>query len=168
MIHSSRSLFRSFSSLALSSSLLLLSGALWSLRAEAQIDVWIDPGHGGTDPGNIGVGGTQEKVVTRQTAGQIANVLLIGGYLALLTHSGDTYPTLDQRAAIARSGLATVDVFDAAGRRAYSRSLPVVDGRVDYYWSGVSETGAVMPAGKYVVRFRLGSATANTGVVLVR
>lgn len=101
MIHSSRSLFRSFSSLALFSSLLLLSGALWPLRAEAQIDVWIDPGHGGTDPGNIGVGGTQEKVVTRQTAGQIANVLLIGGYLALLTHSGDTYPTLDQRAAIA-------------------------------------------------------------------
>ena len=76
-----------FSSMTLLSALLLLGNALLPPRAEAQIDVWIDPGHGGIDPGTIGVGGTQEKLVTRQTAGQIANVLLIGGYLALLLTS---------------------------------------------------------------------------------
>ncbi|MBI5711031.1 MAG: hypothetical protein HZC42_12140 [Candidatus Eisenbacteria bacterium] len=66
-----------------------------------------------------------------------------------------------------RSGLARVEVFDAAGRRVRSTRAPVVDGRVGIQWSGRDDAGMRLPAGTYLVRFRLGSASATTSVVLV-
>jgi N-acetylmuramoyl-L-alanine amidase len=67
----------------------------------AQIDVWIDPGHGGTDPGNTGFGGTLEKNVNLQVAGHLFSRLGAIGYSSDLTHRGDSYPTLPLRASIA-------------------------------------------------------------------
>lgn len=61
----------------------------------------IDPGHGGTDPGAIGRGGTMEKAVTLDVARQLKAMLeATGRYRVLLTRGGDEFVSLARRAAI--------------------------------------------------------------------
>ena len=66
--------------------------------------VLIDPGHGGRDPGATGVSGrVTEKQLTLIMATELANLLEKRGRVRVaLAREGDTYLTLDQRAAIAR------------------------------------------------------------------
>ena len=66
--------------------------------------VVIDPGHGGVDPGAIGVGGSFEKTVTLGMAKQIrAAILGLGAQRVLLTRSRDVFIPLRRRVAIARA-----------------------------------------------------------------
>ncbi|TRZ38517.1 LysM peptidoglycan-binding domain-containing protein [Niallia circulans] len=61
--------------------------------------IFIDPGHGGSDPGAIG-NGLKEKDLTLKIAKKI-QALLLDGYKNVsvkLSRTGDTYPTLTQRA----------------------------------------------------------------------
>lgn len=63
----------------------------------------IDPGHGGRDPGAIGVSGTTEKSVTLATALELRRVLAATGrYRIALTHIQDRSVTLASRLAFAR------------------------------------------------------------------
>ena len=62
--------------------------------------VVIDAGHGGKDPGCIGKGGTQEKVVVLAVAKKLKNKLDAAGFQTYLTRSNDAYVKLAQRAAI--------------------------------------------------------------------
>ncbi|MBO8424898.1 MAG: N-acetylmuramoyl-L-alanine amidase [Proteobacteria bacterium] len=62
--------------------------------------VVIDAGHGGKDPGCIGKGGTQEKVVVLSVAKKLKSKLDAAGFQTYLTRSNDTYLKLAQRAAI--------------------------------------------------------------------
>ncbi len=66
--------------------------------------VLIDPGHGGRDPGAVGVSNTlTEKQLTFFMATELANLLENRGRVRVaLTREDDSYLTLDQRAAIAR------------------------------------------------------------------
>ncbi len=75
-----------------------------SARTPGRPIVLIDPGHGGRDPGAIGVSGTvSEKQLTLVMATELADLLEERGRVRVaLTREGDTYLTLDQRAAIAR------------------------------------------------------------------
>ncbi len=60
--------------------------------------IFIDPGHGGSDPGALG-NGLQEKDLTLKIAKKIQ--VLLKGYKNVsvkLSRTGDTYPTLTQRA----------------------------------------------------------------------
>jgi N-acetylmuramoyl-L-alanine amidase len=64
----------------------------------------IDPGHGGSDPGAIGVSGTSEKTVTLATALELQRVLLATGhYRVALTRTGDRQVSLAGRLAFAQS-----------------------------------------------------------------
>jgi len=64
----------------------------------------IDPGHGGSDPGAIGVSGTFEKSVTLATALELQRVLLATGhYRVALTRTGDRQVSLAGRLAFAQS-----------------------------------------------------------------
>jgi len=64
----------------------------------------IDPGHGGADPGAIGVSGTLEKTVTLATALELRRLLLASGrYEVALTRTGDRSVSLGSRVALARS-----------------------------------------------------------------
>lgn len=70
----------------------------------AQIDVWIDPGHGGEDPGNLGYSGNPdayERVLTLEVSGVLGSRLGQIGYSSLKTRNGDNYPDLIQRAEMA-------------------------------------------------------------------
>ncbi len=65
--------------------------------------VVIDPGHGGIDPGAIGVGGVYEKEITMGVARALKNELEnTGRWRVLLTREDDTFVRLRERVAIAR------------------------------------------------------------------
>lgn len=83
--------------------------------------VVIDPGHGGKDPGAIGVGGLQEKGVTLALSKALRTALTKRGFNAVLTREDDRYLSLLERTALAEG--AGGDVFlsvhaNAAKRRA--------------------------------------------------
>ena len=63
--------------------------------------VVIDPGHGGKDPGTTSVLGDQEKKINLQIAQHLADQLRTVGINVTMTREGDTYPELEERAALA-------------------------------------------------------------------
>jgi N-acetylmuramoyl-L-alanine amidase len=82
--------------------------------------VVIDPGHGGRDPGAIGVGGTREKDVTLELARRLRRRLQANGYRVVLTRSKDTTLDLEERTAQAEG--AGGDVFVSLHANAAPRS----------------------------------------------
>ena len=70
----------------------------------------LDPGHGGRDPGALGVRGTQEKGVVWTIAGELRQQLMAGGrYRVMLTRAGDSYVPLRER--VARAQALRADLF---------------------------------------------------------
>ncbi|HET6239800.1 MAG TPA: N-acetylmuramoyl-L-alanine amidase [Acetobacteraceae bacterium] len=66
--------------------------------------VMLDPGHGGKDPGAIGVSGTYEKHVSLATALELKRQLSAGGhYRVELTRASDVFVPLDDRVAHAQA-----------------------------------------------------------------
>lgn len=98
-----------------------------------QIRVVIDPGHGGADPGAIGVGGLQEKVVVLSIATQVAEILRQQGVDAIMTRSSDFEIDLDPRVQIAER--ADADLFVSIHANAINLSRPDVNGLETYYYS---------------------------------
>ncbi len=65
--------------------------------------VVLDPGHGGVDPGAIGVSGVQEKTVTLSAARELKKILeRTGRYDVILTRNSDRFLRLRDRVAKAR------------------------------------------------------------------
>jgi N-acetylmuramoyl-L-alanine amidase len=65
--------------------------------------VVLDPGHGGKDPGAIGVSGTYEKHIALATAGELQRMLTASGrYRVALTRTRDVFIPLETRVAIAQ------------------------------------------------------------------
>lgn len=72
--------------------------------------IFLDPGHGGRDPGALGLRGTQEKAVVMAIARDLQRELLAGGrYRVLLTRSTDNFVALRER--VARAEAARADLF---------------------------------------------------------
>jgi len=72
--------------------------------------VAIDPGHGGVDPGAVGVSGTYEKIITMAAARQLKERLeRTGRYKVVLTRERDISLGLAERRNIARA--AQADIF---------------------------------------------------------
>lgn len=72
--------------------------------------IFLDPGHGGRDPGALGLRGTQEKAVVMAIARDLQRELLAGGrYRVLLTRSTDNFVALRER--VARAEAAKADLF---------------------------------------------------------
>jgi N-acetylmuramoyl-L-alanine amidase len=66
--------------------------------------VVLDPGHGGKDPGAIGISGTYEKQVSLATAFELKRRLEAEGrYRVALTRNRDTFVPLDDRVAKAQA-----------------------------------------------------------------
>jgi N-acetylmuramoyl-L-alanine amidase len=63
--------------------------------------VIIDPGHGGKDPGAIGVGGLREKDVVLGIARRLRATLIREGLEVHLTRDGDRFLTLEDRTRLA-------------------------------------------------------------------
>jgi N-acetylmuramoyl-L-alanine amidase len=70
----------------------------------------LDPGHGGTDPGALGVNGVQEKNVVITVARELQAQLQAGGrYRVMLTRAGDSFVALRER--VAKAEQAKADLF---------------------------------------------------------
>jgi len=91
-------------------------------RAVNKPVIVIDPGHGGTDPGAIGIKGTLEKTITTKAANELAARLRKSGrYTVVLTRTRDDYVDHDDRLRIARMGQADLFISihaDSAGNKA--------------------------------------------------
>ncbi len=75
-----------------------------------QVLVMIDPGHGGRDPGAIGLGGLKEVDVILPIAKRVARILESQGIRTKLTRDGDYYVGLDERVTMTNRNNATVFV----------------------------------------------------------
>jgi N-acetylmuramoyl-L-alanine amidase len=70
----------------------------------------LDPGHGGIDPGGVGVHGIEEKTITLPMALEVKRLLEAEGrYKVILTRDDDTYVTLRDRVMVAHD--AGADLF---------------------------------------------------------
>ena len=71
--------------------------------------VTIDPGHGGRDPGAVGIGGLQEKDVVLPISQEVARLLAKQGVAVKMTRSDDRFISLQGRADMANRDRA--DIF---------------------------------------------------------
>ena len=72
--------------------------------------VMIDPGHGGKDPGAIGLGGLKEVDVLWPIAKRVSRILESQGIRTKLTRDGDYFVGLDERVTMTNRNNATVFV----------------------------------------------------------
>jgi hypothetical protein len=78
--------------------------------------VMLDPGHGGKDPGAIGISGTYEKHVALAAAQELRRLLLATKrYRVEMTRGRDAFVALEERVAIARRRQAALFVSLHAG-----------------------------------------------------
>ena len=90
----------------------------------------LDAGHGGSDPGAIGVTGVKEKTINLAITLGVDKILREAGLRTMLTRSDDTYPTLDERTDLANQAQASIFVSihnNAAGD-------PTSAGTETFYW----------------------------------
>ncbi|WP_300528585.1 N-acetylmuramoyl-L-alanine amidase [Maricaulis sp.] len=75
--------------------------AVYTPPARERRVIVIDAGHGGHDPGAIGVGGTHESTVTLAAARELRRQLeATGRYQVLMTRDRDIYPSWEQRVGV--------------------------------------------------------------------
>ena len=93
-----------------------------SMESRRLRTVVIDPGHGGKDPGAVGLGGIREKDVNLKLARMLARRLEARSFKVVLTRNDDRFIDLEERTALAES--AGGDVFVSIHSNASnSRSL---------------------------------------------
>lgn len=98
-----------------------------------RIVVVIDPGHGGEDPGAIGIGGLREKDIILPISQQVAALLEQQGIQVVMTRSDDRFISLEGRVQIAR--LSRASVFVSIHANSISLRRPDVNGIETYYFS---------------------------------
>ncbi|MEQ9622684.1 N-acetylmuramoyl-L-alanine amidase [Coleofasciculus chthonoplastes] len=98
-----------------------------------RVVVMLDPGHGGKDPGAVGIGGLQEKNVILPISLQVAELLEQQGVQTILTRSDDRFISLRGRVQLAEQ--TNVDLFISIHANAISMSRPDVNGVETYYYS---------------------------------
>ncbi|MBE9076066.1 N-acetylmuramoyl-L-alanine amidase [Romeria aff. gracilis LEGE 07310] len=102
-----------------------------------QVTVVIDPGHGGRDPGAVGIGGLQEKQVVNDISYQVADNLRQAGVNVVLTRDSDYELELEDRVQIAER--ANANLFVSIHANAISLSRPDVNGLETYYASSLGQ-----------------------------
>ncbi len=95
--------------------------------------VVVDPGHGGKDPGAIGIAGLREKDIILPIAQQVASILEQQGVQAVLTRTSDYFVDLAPRVAMAQR--MDADIFVSIHANSISLSRPDVNGIETYYYS---------------------------------
>jgi N-acetylmuramoyl-L-alanine amidase len=105
---------------------------------KGSITVVIDPGHGGGDPGAVGIGGLQEKKITLDVSQQVVALLRQKGVNALLTRSDDQEVELEPRVQFAER--ANANVFVSIHANAFDANRTDVNGIETFYYSGTGQS----------------------------
>jgi N-acetylmuramoyl-L-alanine amidase len=101
---------------------------------DGRYTVVIDPGHGGPDPGAVGINGLRETDVVLDVSLQVAQLLQAKGVRVLLTRTSEVDVDLPPRVALANNSRA--DVFLSIHANALSLSRPDVNGIETFYFQG--------------------------------
>jgi N-acetylmuramoyl-L-alanine amidase len=101
-----------------------------------QVVIMLDPGHGGADPGAIGIGGLQEKGVVWSVTQQVAAILRQQGLTVQTTRQGDQ--TLDLQPRVDRAEAARANLFVSIHANAVNMQRPEVNGLETYYFADSS------------------------------
>ena len=91
-----------------------------------QVVVMIDPGHGGKDPGAIGIGGLREKDVILPISQKVAEILRENGVNAVLTRNTDYFVSLQGR--VVMSERRDADLFVSIHANSLGLSRPDISG----------------------------------------
>jgi len=94
--------------------------------------VVVDPGHGGPDPGAVGIGGIYEKEIVLDISLKLAAALERQGIQVIMTRQADIDLDLEPRVQIAQRANATI--FVSIHANAISLSRPDVNGLETYYY----------------------------------
>jgi N-acetylmuramoyl-L-alanine amidase len=94
--------------------------------------VVIDPGHGGPDPGAVGIGGLRETDVVLDISLQVARLLQARGVQVVLTRTSEIDVDLPPRVSLANSSGA--DAFLSIHANALSMARPDVNGIETFYF----------------------------------
>jgi N-acetylmuramoyl-L-alanine amidase len=94
--------------------------------------VVIDPGHGGPDPGAVGIGGLRETDVVLDVSLQVAQLLQAKGVQVLLTRTSEVDVDLPPRVALANNSRS--DAFLSIHANALSMARPDVNGIETFYF----------------------------------
>ena len=103
-----------------------------SLPTQRKPLVVIDPGHGGQDPGTIGIGGMQEKNVILPISLDVVEELKKQGIDVRLTRDRDYFVGLEGRTDLAND--INADLFVSIHANAINLSRPDVNGLETYYY----------------------------------
>ncbi len=94
--------------------------------------VVIDPGHGGPDPGAVGIGGMQEKDIVLDVSHQVTRLLQAQGIQVVMTREDDRDLGLEPRTSLANSIGATA--FLSIHANAVSLSRPEINGVETFHY----------------------------------
>lgn len=99
--------------------------------------VVIDPGHGGPDPGAVGIGGLKETDIVLDIGRQVTAFLQQQGVSVLITRNGEYDLDLEPRVQMAEQAGATV--FVSIHANSIDLSRPDVNGLETYYYQSGKE-----------------------------
>lgn len=101
--------------------------------SDSRVSVVIDPGHGGRDPGAVGINGLRETDIVLPIALEVAQILEEQGVQAILTRTDDREIDLEPR--VSQANRANADLFVSIHANAISLSRPDINGTETYYYS---------------------------------
>ena len=104
-----------------------------SYGSRGRYTVVIDPGHGGRDPGAIGLGGLQEKRVVLSISAEVAKILRQRGFNVVMTRSGDSFVSLSGR--VQKAENSNANVFVSIHANAVGGNKTQVNGMETFYFS---------------------------------
>ena len=101
---------------------------------KGQHTVVIDPGHGGSDPGAIGIGGLREAEVTLDVSKRVKELLSEKGVSVKMTRDEDIYLDLPPRVSIANK--TNADIFVSIHANASRGNRKDINGLETFYYRG--------------------------------
>ena len=117
--------------------------------------VVIDPGHGGPDPGAVGIANLRETDVVLDVGLQVAQLLQAKGVQVLMTRTSEVDVDLPPRAALANSSGA--DLFLSIHANALTMARPDVNGIETFYFESPRARALAQAVQDEVLAVSLGS-----------
>jgi N-acetylmuramoyl-L-alanine amidase len=102
----------------------------------------VDPGHGGPDPGAVGIGGLRETDIVLEVGRQVQAILEQNGVQVVMTRTGEYDVGLQPRVDTAQRANATA--FVSLHANAISMSRPDINGIETYYFNSGLELARVL------------------------
>ena len=117
--------------------------------------VVIDPGHGGPDPGAVGIGGLRETDVVLDVSLQVSKFLAAKGVKVIMTRKNEI--DLDLPPRVAKANRSKADAFISIHANASRGNRRDVNGLETYYYTGYRGYNLAKSIHKEIVKVAYGS-----------